>query len=54
MVVVTFAWGRLSGDGHTIYEALKHKLGREPTHREQCDEVKRILSKGRKGPRAWQ
>ena len=27
----------------TIWEALTDKLGREPTHREACDEVKRIL-----------
>ena len=27
----------------TIYEALAAKLGRIPTHREQCDEVVRIL-----------
>lgn len=27
----------------TIYEALKAKLGREPSHAELCDEVKRIL-----------
>ena len=30
----------------TIWEALARKLGREPTHREACDEVKRILRKG--------
>jgi hypothetical protein len=27
----------------TIWESLAEKLGREPTHREACDEVKRIL-----------
>ena len=27
----------------TIAEALAEKLGREPTHRELCDEVARIL-----------
>lgn len=27
----------------TIYEALKQKLGREPTHKELVEEVKRIL-----------
>lgn len=27
----------------TIWEALAAKLGREPTHCEACDEVKRIL-----------
>lgn len=27
----------------TIYEALADKLGRIPTHLEQCDEVARIL-----------
>lgn len=30
----------------TIYEALKRKLGREPTHRELCDDCKRILEEG--------
>lgn len=30
----------------TIYEALKAKLGREPTHSEQAAEVKRILREG--------
>jgi hypothetical protein len=30
----------------TIYEALKAQLGREPTHRELCDDVKRILAEG--------
>ena len=30
----------------TIYEALKTKLGREPTHKELCDDVKRILEEG--------
>ena len=28
----------------TIAEALEKKLGREPTHRELCDDVRRILS----------
>lgn len=34
----------------TIYEALKEKLKREPTHSELVNEVKRILSevKGKK------
>ena len=27
----------------TIYEVLKAKLGREPTHSELCDDVRRIL-----------
>lgn len=30
----------------TIHEALRNKLGREPTHRELCDDVKRILAEG--------
>lgn len=30
----------------TIYDVLKTKLGREPTHRELCDDVKRILTEG--------
>ncbi|MFZ5783964.1 MAG: hypothetical protein ACOY4R_27515 [Pseudomonadota bacterium] len=28
----------------TVYEALKQKLGREPTNKELCDDVRRILS----------
>jgi hypothetical protein len=28
----------------TIYEALRQKLGREPTHRELCADVRRILT----------
>lgn len=27
----------------TIYDVLKAKLGREPTHEELCNEVKRII-----------
>lgn len=27
----------------TIWEALAEKLGRQPTHNEACEEVKRIL-----------
>lgn len=27
----------------TIYESLKAKLGREPSHSELCDDVRRIL-----------
>lgn len=27
----------------TVYEVLREKLGREPTHRELCDDVRRIL-----------
>ncbi len=30
----------------TIYEALRAKLGREPTHAELCNDVKRILAEG--------
>lgn len=30
----------------TIYQALRAKLGREPTHRELCDDVRRILADG--------
>lgn len=30
----------------TIYETLKVKLGREPTHNELCADVKRILNDG--------
>lgn len=31
----------------TIADALAKKLGREPTHRELCEEVKRILAEAR-------
>jgi hypothetical protein len=30
----------------TIYEALRAKLGREPTHAELCADVRRILADG--------
>jgi hypothetical protein len=30
----------------TIYEALRARLEREPTHAEQCAEVRRILAEG--------
>jgi len=29
-----------------LFEGQARKLGREPTHREACDEVKRILREG--------
>jgi hypothetical protein len=35
------------GKHMTIYQALKAKLGREPSHRELCNEVKRILAEAR-------
>lgn len=28
----------------TIYQVLRDKLGREPTHAELCNEVRRILA----------
>jgi hypothetical protein len=31
----------------TIWNRLADKLGREPTHKEATDEVRRILSEGR-------
>lgn len=31
----------------TIYEVLRDKLGREPTHAELCADVKRILTEAR-------
>jgi hypothetical protein len=31
----------------TIYQTLKIKLGREPSHKELCDEVKRIIAEVR-------
>lgn len=31
----------------SIAEALAARLGREPTHRELCEEVKRILAENR-------
>ncbi len=30
----------------TIWQDLAKKLGREPTHREACEEVRRILDDG--------
>ncbi len=30
----------------TIYAKLKESLGREPTHNELCEEVRRILADG--------
>lgn len=33
----------------TIYEVLRAKLGREPTHAELCADVKRILGEARDG-----
>lgn len=30
----------------TIYQKLKETLGREPTHKELCADVKRILDEG--------
>lgn len=44
---VTITWGYLSDPSTrkpTIYEALKAKLGREPTHEELKADVRRILS----------
>jgi len=32
---------------HTIWAKLAARLGREPTHREAADEVRRILSEAR-------
>lgn len=43
---VTVSWshlGRAPGAAPTIYESLKAKLGREPTHGELCEDVRRIL-----------
>lgn len=31
----------------TIYEVLRDKLGREPTHAELCADVRRILTEAR-------
>jgi len=46
MVKITFTHGVLH-DNPTIYSVLKARLGREPTHNELVNEVKRIL-KGNK------
>lgn len=43
---ITFAFRRLDGKP-TIADALAVKLGREPSHRELCEEVQRILSEPR-------
>lgn len=45
-VAVTSTYGRLDGKP-TIATTLAAKLGREPTHRELCEEVRRILSEPR-------
>lgn len=45
--VVTVTWARLPGASDrkpTISEALAARLGRAPTHAEECAEVRRILS----------
>lgn len=34
---------RIPSPNGTIYQNLKTKLGREPTHQELCSDVKRIL-----------
>ncbi len=31
----------------TIYESLRRKLGRIPTHQEQVEEIKRIISEAK-------
>jgi hypothetical protein len=48
MVTVTISHTRLPAPGRkpTIYEVLKERLGREPTHRELCDDVRRIMDEG--------
>lgn len=46
-VRITFTWGHLRPSPPrkpTIYEVLKAKLGREPTHDELVADVKRIKS----------
>ena len=35
----------------TIYESLRRKLGRDPTHQEQVEEVRRILAEAREARR---
>jgi hypothetical protein len=42
-VAISFTYARLDGKP-TIATTLAAKLGREPTHRELCEEVQRILS----------
>jgi len=32
----------------TIYDALREKLGREPTHTEICNDIRRILQSAKK------
>jgi hypothetical protein len=44
----------LSGaDGLTIYEALKAKLGREPTYADIKADVQRIIGEARPGRVEW-
>lgn len=49
MFTVTTTWHAAKarpGRKPTIYEVLRDKLGREPTHAELCADVKRILQEG--------
>ncbi len=41
MAAVTITWH--NAGSHTIWAKLAAKLGREPTHQEAKDEVRRIL-----------
>lgn len=43
-MIVTFTWGHLGPHKPTIYDALKVKLGREPTHNQLVADVRRILT----------
>jgi hypothetical protein len=43
---INVTWTHLNPSRPTIYTALKLKLGREPSHRELCDDVRRILTEG--------
>lgn len=43
-VQVTISW---HANHPTIYSAMRARLGREPSHAELCDEVRRILEDAR-------
>jgi hypothetical protein len=49
MVKITFHAERIAPPdaSPTIYDALKARLGREPTHQELCDDCKRIIREAR-------
>ncbi len=43
---ITVTWNHIGAHKPTIYDALKAKLGREPSHAELIADVRRILNDG--------